>query len=114
MGATKANLKLHDQLIDGNKVEVLVSNPPKRGAERGEKEKKEVDISKTAYATPKSKFNLVPRMVLSAVTKKPLTSTKKPEIAAPAPTPAGDKKQEKTSSSNNGLSNADFRAKFLN
>merc|ERR1712147_143191 len=113
MGATKANLKLHDQLIDGNKVEVLVSNPPKRGAERGEKEKKEMDISKTAYATPKSKFNLVPRMVPSAVTKKPLT-TKKPEIAAPAPTSAGDKKQEKTSSSNNGLSNADFRAKFLN
>ena len=31
------------------------SNPPKRGAER---EKKELDISKTAYATPKSKFNL--------------------------------------------------------
>merc|ERR1712147_551541 len=111
MGATKANLKLHDQLIDGNKVEVLVSNPPKRGAERGEKEKKEMDISKTAYATPKSKFNLVPRMVPSAVTKKPLT-TKKSEIAAPAPA-AGDKKQEKTSS-NNGLSNADFRAKFLN
>ena len=50
-------------------------------------------------------------MVPSAVTKKPLT--KKTEIAAPAPA-AGDKKQEKTSSSNNGLSNADFRAKFLN
>lgn len=33
------------------------SNPPKRGGER-EKEKKEIDISKTAYATPKSKFNL--------------------------------------------------------
>ena len=34
----------------------MKSNPPKRGKEA--KEKKEMDISKTAYGTPKSKFNL--------------------------------------------------------
>ena len=33
------------------------SNPPKRGKDKT-KEKPVMDISKTAYATPKNKFNL--------------------------------------------------------
>ena len=45
----------------------ITSNPPKRGKEKS-KEPAVIDISKTAYATPKNKFNLgtsfTPRLVI--------------------------------------------------
>jgi hypothetical protein len=108
--ATKANLTLHDKPIgwQDRPVQVEVSNPPKRGKEA--KEKKEMDISKTAYGTPKSKFNLVPRMIPSKVitVAKPVVKVSEKESSVTEP----EKNEESKKSV--GMSNADFRAKFFN
>jgi RNA recognition motif-containing protein len=108
--ATKANLTLHAKQIGENNqnIEVLISNPPKRGKEKT-KEPTVLDISKTAYATPKNKFNLVPRMIPS--TAKKTRKTANPEKAHTVQETTPEAKVE--SKSNVGLSNADFRAKFF-
>jgi len=108
--ATKANLTLHGKPIgwQDRPVQVEVSNPPKRGKEA--KEKKEMDISKTAYGTPKSKFNLVPRMIPSTV--KPVKPVKVTEKKSEVVVTESKKSEEQKKSV--GMSNADFRAKFFN
>jgi len=105
--ATKANLMLHQKEVFGHVIEVLVSDPPKRGKQASD-EPKIIDISKTAYATPRSKFNLVPRNIKSsqAATKKAAPS--KPQVAEEK-SDSGEKSAPKPKA---GLSNADFAKLF--
>jgi len=106
--ATKANLMLHQKEVFGHVIEVLVSDPPKRGKQASD-EPKIIDISKTAYATPRSKFNLVPRNIKSSqgATKKAAPS-KSPKVSEEK----SDSGEKSTPKPKAGLSNADFAKLF--
>lgn len=106
--ATKANLALHGKPIGNNNqpVEVVISNPPKRGEAKNSKESAVLDISKTAYATPKNKFMMVPSSVRKTESKKAPPAAKESGAIVP-PAAAATSGEKKT-----GLSNADFKKMF--
>lgn len=112
--ASKASLTMHDTVVFGEKMEVKISCPPQRSQDNNKPEKKEMDLDKTPYGTPRSKFaSLVPRNIKSR--PKPKKTTEQPpkqQTKIPAKEQTENKTEPEKTEKKKGLSNSDFSKLF--